>query len=231
VKRWNRLLVLAIIVVLLVPAVVVGTLLEACCGVVPIDLLVDDAPDPACVSEDVTISGTYTVVPGENAGYPWYTYDTGVVIKVWDCDGEPIVDEELTVASGVTEPDPLWTGTGYSFSYTLHMDCCGTYTYEVTAWSVTIEGRMETHVVGGTIEVLCGECPTIDCLVEKEIRDRWDDECPSCDEAKNHGAYVSCRAKIVSEYVEMGLVDEEGSSCLINPVARTDCGKEKGPKK
>jgi hypothetical protein len=215
-KRVNQLLVLAIVAVLLVPSFVFGALVEACCGVYPTELTVEDSPDPACVGAEVTISGTYTV-DGWVVGY-----DTGVDIRVWDPDGVKIVDETLTLGTGEQE-----VPKDFAFSDPLTVEKDGTYTYEVVAWSVVDGGRMEVWFVGGTITVeCCGVCPTIDPCVEYRIRERWKAECPSCDEAKNHGAYVSCRAKIVSEYVEAGLVDEEGSSCLINPEARTDCGKK-----
>jgi hypothetical protein len=223
-KRVNQLLALAIVAVLLVPGFVFGALVEACCGVEPIDLLVEDSPDPVCVDDVVTISGTYTVIRSWTPPPPIEPYDTGVEIKIFD-SAMLLVDEYIaTLATG--QPDP-GDGVNWSFSHDWVPGAAGEYTYEVIAWSKTSYGRMQIDVVGETITVLESECPTIDCLVEQEIRDRWAAECPSCDEAKNHGAYVSCRANIVSGYVEAGLVDEEGSSCLINPEARTDCGKKK----
>jgi hypothetical protein len=222
-KRVNQLLALAIVAVLLVPGFVVGTLVEACCGVDVTNLQVADGPDPVCEGGVVTISGTYNVytVWGD-----WTElYDTGVDIRIFDSGSNLVAEYNLLLGEnqGNPGPDP---GTEWPFSQDWTAATADTYTYEVIAWSETGYGRMEISVVGETILVVCcgGVCPTIDQCVEKEIRERWEAECPSCDEAKNHGAYVNCRAKIVSEYVEAGLVDEEGSSCLINPEARTDCG-------
>jgi hypothetical protein len=222
-RRLNRFLVVAIIVTLLVPGFVIGAVVQACCGVTVNDLQVTDAPDPVCSDGTATISGTYYVYTVWGG---WTeAYDTGIKIRIYDSDMNMVADYLETL--GTEQPNPgMYPGTKWSFSYDWSPTAAGTFTYEVIAWSETGYGRMEISVVGETITVVEGECPTISCLVEQEIRDRWDAECVACDDAKNHGQYVSCRAKIVSEYVEMGLVDEEGSSCLINPEARTDCGKK-----
>jgi hypothetical protein len=226
-RKWNLLLALLIAAVLIVPGTVVAKIADACCGVDVGDLVVADAPDPACLGDTVTISGTY------NTFSPWgpwtELYKTGVDIKVYDSASVMVAEYYLLLGEDLPDPGPE-PGTSWSFSQDWTPTAADVYTYTVVAWSDTGYGRMEVSVVGETItvEVCCvGECPTIDPCVEQEIRDRWEAECPACDEAKNHGAYVSCRAKIVSEYVEAGLVDEEGSSCLINPIARTDCGKKK----
>ena len=222
-KRWNQLLVLAIVAVLLVPSAIVGTLAEACCGVDVKDLVVTDEPDPVCVGDPVTISGTYVAYTEWD---PWTEpYDTGVEIRIYDSDGN-MVDEYLeTLGTNLPSPGPQ-PGTEWPFSHDWTPTTpCETWTYEVIAWAETMYGRMETDIVGGTItaEYCEAQCPTIDPCVEWEIRARWTGECPSCAHAKNHGEYVACRATIVDEYVEMCLVDEEGSSCLINPEARSDC--------
>ena len=227
-RKFNLLLVLLIVGVLLVPSVVVGKVAEACCGVEPVDLTVTDEPDPVCVGEPVIISGTYTVVRGWTPPPAILPYDTGIEIRIWD-SGAVLVHQYLeTLATG--QPDPE-EGVPYSFSHDWTPTVgCETYTYEVIAWSYTTMGRMQISFVGGTFEsIICepGACPTIDPCVEQEIRARWAAECKACAQVKNHGEFVSCRAKIVSEYVAAGLVDEEGSSCLVNPLARMNCGKKK----
>ena len=116
---------------------------EACCGVVPIDLVVD-APEEACISEDVTISGTYTVDPLWD---PFEAYDTGVWLTVTEADGDTIYSGSITLAT-----DESVAPKDFSFEYTFHIDLEGIYTYTVYAWSVTSWGTEETVIVGGTIE-------------------------------------------------------------------------------
>jgi hypothetical protein len=145
-KKLNVVLSLAIITVLLVPGFAVGSIVSACCGVEPINLVVTDAPDPVECGANATISGTYTVTPTFD---PFEPYDTGVVIRVWDPDGVGIVDKSVTLATGETVAPKDFT-----FSEALAVTECGTYTYEVVAWSVTSYGRMEINFVGGTITVI-----------------------------------------------------------------------------
>lgn len=42
---------------------------------------------------------------------------------------------------------------------------------------------------------------------------------------RNHGEHVSCAAKIVDGYLEAGFIDEECASSIMNPIARSGCGK------
>jgi hypothetical protein len=116
----------ATLVVLLLPAAVVGPVLEACCGVYPSNLQVSDTPDPVCLEEKVTISGTYTVIPQWD---PWEAYDTGVGVKIWEPGGvDPVVNEDVTLAKGQTEAPKDFT-----FSYPYLPLMAGTYNYEVIA--------------------------------------------------------------------------------------------------
>ena len=156
-RKLNVLLTLLIVGVLLVPGVVVAQVAEACCGVVPINLEVTDAPDPACVGDEVTISGTYNTYWVFEDFDP---YDTWVVLRVWapgDVPGvdTPIVDETIPKGTGVTESP---AAEDFSFSYPLTASEEGTYNYEVLAW--TTGGPMPDQfiLVGGTITVeVCRE--------------------------------------------------------------------------
>jgi len=139
----------AIAGVLLVPGVVVGSAVSACCGVEPINLVVADEPDPACLGADVTISGKYKVIPDWD---PFEPYDTGYVIRVWDPGAVNIVNKSVTLAT-----DEPTAPKDFSFSEALAVTEVGTYTYEVIAWSYTSFGRMETSIVPGSIAVeACG---------------------------------------------------------------------------
>jgi hypothetical protein len=314
--KIDRFLVVTIFAVLLVPLVIFGTNVQACCGVTVDYLQVTDAPDPVCAGKPVTISGSYYVYT--TWGDWTELYNTGVEIRIFD-SGMTMVDE-YNETLGTAEPNPgTDPGTEWIFSHNWTPTVGGDYTYVVVVWSETGYGRMQISFVDGTITVpdadgdgicddedncpyvanpgqedgdadglgdvcdgcpadpendadadgVCGdvdncrytynpdqadfdgdlvgdacdncpyvynplqmtwdECPTIDVCLETEIRLRWEGDCKACEDEtlKNHGEYVSCRANIVSEYVEAGLVDEEGSSCLINPEARSDCGKKK----
>ena len=220
-RRTNRVLAVAIIVTLLVPGFVVGALVEACCGVDVTNLQVSDSPDPACDDGIVTISGTYDAYSEWSGQYPVAPYDTGIEIKVFDAGTEIA---SYTETLGTAQPDPGdLPGTEWAFSWDWSPTGAGAFTYEVIAWSETSWGRMQISFVGGTITVEgAGDC--LGCTLEREIRDRWDNECVSCDEAKNHGQYVSCRANIQDEYLMAGLITEEESSCLVHPVAQSNCG-------
>jgi len=129
------------VVVLLLPGWIVGTLAQACCGVEPINLVASDAPDPVCVRQNVTISGTYTIIPVFD---PFEPYDTGVVMKIWDPDGV-LSEENMVLATGETTAPK-----DFPFSKTLTASKAGTYSWEVVAWSTTSWGRMEISVVGQT---------------------------------------------------------------------------------
>jgi hypothetical protein len=152
-KRLNQLLALAIVAVLLVPGFVVGAVVEACCGVQPTNLVVEDSPDPACLDYTVTISGKYTVIPQYT---PFQPYATGIKIKVWAPDSALIVTDEITLDENQTTAPK-----DFPFSYDLIVDAVGLYRYEIVAWSFTY-GREETDIVSGTILVeVCNEAP--DC--------------------------------------------------------------------
>jgi hypothetical protein len=149
-KKLNTTLAVSIVLVLLLPLIFVGASVSACCGVAASGLYVTDAPDPACVGDEVTISGNYTVdwYPGMGDLGDEYTYDTGVNIEVWDPEGNLVMDGNVTLGSGL-QPVPQ----GMSFGFDITVDLCGNYTYEVIAWSVDDWGRVETDIVGGTIDV------------------------------------------------------------------------------
>jgi len=116
---------------------------------------VTDTPDPVCLEEKVTISGTYTVIPQWD---PWEAYDTGVGVKIWEPGGvDPVVNEDVTLAKGQTEAPKDFT-----FSYPYLPLMAGTYNYEVIAWSLTSFGRMEVSVIDQTFTAeVCNEPP--DC--------------------------------------------------------------------
>ena len=141
---------------LLFPGAVVAKIAEACCGVVPIDLEVTAEPDPACVDEDVTISGTYNTNPLFD---PFEAYDTWVVLRVWapgDVPGvdPPIVDETIPKGTGVTESP---ASVDFSFSYSFTASEEGTYNYEVIAWTSS-PMTDQSIIVAGTIEAeICRE--------------------------------------------------------------------------
>jgi hypothetical protein len=218
-KNINRLLVVAIVAVLAIPGFVFAGVAEACCGVTVSNLVVADTPDPLCEGATINFSGTYDAVTQWDPPAP---YDTGWALRIFDSGAIQVFYQEWVLA--VAQPDP-GAGTQWSFTYDWLVPLAGDYTYEVIAWSETEWGREETSIVGGdfTAEAL-GLCTN--CLIEKEIRDRWDAECPACTAAPNHGAYVGCRADIQNEYLMSGLITPEESSCLMNPEAKSDCGKK-----
>jgi len=146
-RKWNAILSISIVAVLLIPIMMVGSIASACCGVKPVDLAVSDSPDPAeaCIGTKVTISGTYTVI---QEWTPFTPYDTGVLIKVFDPGGTKIVDKSLTLATGQTVAPKT-----FAFSDVEVVNKIGVYKYEVIAWSQNSFGRMQTDIVGGTITV------------------------------------------------------------------------------
>jgi hypothetical protein len=154
-KKLNRLLMVATLVVLLLPAAVVGPVLEACCGVQPIELQVTDDPDPVCLEEKVTISGTYTAI-----GWNGVEYNTGVVVRIWDPDGNQVVDQNLDLAKETETPK------NFTFDYPYLPEMPGMYVYEVIAWADAGSGRMDLSVIGQTFTVeVCNEPP--DCSLAK----------------------------------------------------------------
>ena len=136
--------------VLLAPGIVVAKFAEACCGVGPSGLEMTDDPDPACVGNEVTISGSYTVdmLMGIEPP-PEESYNTGVELKVYAPDSTLIVDETITTGTGE------WGyGVVFDFSWPVTVTEEGTYTYEVTAWTQQVTwGRMTTTIAPGTIDV------------------------------------------------------------------------------
>lgn len=61
---------------------------------------------------------------------------------------------------------------------------------------------------------LSPECRALQILVQDSVGD----EDPAV--YRNHGAYVSTAAKMVSPYLESGMISEECASCIINQFAR-----------
>lgn len=158
-RKVNLILVLVLVGVLLAPGVAVAKMADACCGVNVADLVVSDAPDPACIDDTVTINGTYNAFSDWG---PWTElYDTGIEIRIYD-SSMTMVDSYMETL-GDQMPDPGdYPGTSWPFSYDWATSTPDTYTYEVIAWSQTGYGRMEVSVVGETITVeICNEAP--DC--------------------------------------------------------------------
>jgi hypothetical protein len=144
-RKWNAILSVSIVAVLLIPVMIAGSVASACCGVQPTGLTVTDSPDPVCFpsSVKVTISGEYTVIQIYSVIDP---YDTGVDLKVWDPSGALIVNKTLTLATGQTTAPKT-----FKFSDVVVVDKLGVYKYEVIAWSKTIWGREDSSIVAGTI--------------------------------------------------------------------------------
>jgi hypothetical protein len=144
-RKWNAILSISIVAVLLIPVMIAGSIASACCGVQPVNLKVSDAPDPVCfpLPTKVAINGEYTVIQIYSVIDP---YDTGVDLKVWDPGGVLIVNKTLTLATGQTTAPKTFT-----FSDTVLVDKLGVYKYEVIAWSRTIWGREQSNIVAGTI--------------------------------------------------------------------------------
>jgi len=170
-RKWNVFLSVAIISVLLVPGLAVGPLISACCGVEPINLVVTDAPDPVECGGNATISGTYTVTPQWD---PWEPYNTGYDIRVWDPDAVEIVNKSVTLATGETVAPKDFT-----LSEVVTLAKCGTYTYEVIAWSTTSFGRMEVSFVGGTITVIDVIPPVIEPIDDVTVEQTSYDGAPA----------------------------------------------------
>jgi len=206
--------------VLLFPGAVVAKIAEACCGTDVTDLVVTDEPDPVCVGLSSNISGTYVVFSAWSQQFPVAPYDTGVNITIFDSGNNLMAEYAQTLGTGQSDPG-VYPGTGWSFEQLWTPTAIDTYTYEVSAWTTTSWGTM-TDIVGGEITV--EECCVSDMALEQEIRDRLAAECPEDAEYKNHGAYISCAAQIIDEYLEAGDITEEEASCFMNPIARSRVG-------
>jgi hypothetical protein len=141
-RKWNAILSISIVAVLLIPVMMAGSIASACCGVQPVDLKVSYTPPQPCIGTKVAIEGNYTVIPIYT---PIVAYDTGVDLKVWNPDGVLWV-KTLTLATGQTTAPKTFT-----FSDTVLVDKLGVYKYEVIAWSRTIWGREQSNIVAGTI--------------------------------------------------------------------------------
>ena len=156
-RKLNIFLVILIVGVLVVPSVVVAKVAEACCGVIPVNLVADDQPDPVCEDEAVTISGTYSAIrgwPGET-----FNYDTGIEIRVVDSANNTVASYNATVAENITDPGPQPAADNYTFSWDWPGGAAGTYTYEVIAWT-DAAGREDIQIIGQTITV--EDCVDID---------------------------------------------------------------------
>jgi hypothetical protein len=150
-RKWNAILSISIVAVLLIPVMMAGSIASACCGVQPTGLTVGDSPDPACINNTVAIKGEYTVIQIYSVIDP---YDTGVDLKVWNPGGVLIVNKTLTLATGQTTAPKT-----FPFGDAVVVNMLGTYKYEVVAWSRTIWGREESNIVVGTILVNCFPVP------------------------------------------------------------------------
>jgi hypothetical protein len=150
-RKWNAILSISIVAVLLIPVMMAGSIASACCGVKPVDLVVSEDPTSVCTPMKVTIYFKYNVVPD----WPSFTpYDTGVIIRIWNPAGVKIVNEEMTLATGQTT-----VPKSFGSKYVLDATMAGIYNYEVLAWSQNSFGRMQTEVVAGKIGENCVRVP------------------------------------------------------------------------
>jgi hypothetical protein len=163
-KKWNLLLVLLIAGVLIAPGAVVAQVLDACCGVNVTDLAVADEPDPACLGDTVTISGTY-IVYSDWTGWPQVTpYDTGANITIFDSDLNVVAQYEQILGEEQPDPGAYPPGTEWDFSQDWTPTAAGDYTYTVMVWAASTWGRMEISAVGQPITVeVCNEPPVAVC--------------------------------------------------------------------
>lgn len=156
-RKINLVLVLVLVGVLLAPGVAVAKMADACCGVDVANLVVSDAPDPACEGDTVTISGTYDAFSDWG---PWTElYDTGIEIRIYDSSMTMVDSYMATLGDDQSDPGD-YPGTPWPFSYDWTAGMADTYTYNVIAWSQTGYGRMDVSIVGETITV--EECIEID---------------------------------------------------------------------
>jgi hypothetical protein len=146
-RKWNAILSISIVAVLLIPVMMAGSIASACCGVQPVDLKVSYTPPQPCIGTKVAIEGNYTVIPIYT---PIVAYDTGVDLKVWNPDGVLWV-KTLTLATGQTTAPKTFVFS----DDTIVVQKLGVYKYEVIAWSKTQYGREQTDIVAGTILVNC----------------------------------------------------------------------------
>jgi hypothetical protein len=160
-RKFNLLLILLIVGVMLAPNAVAGNIAEACCGVDVADLVVEDNPDPVCLGEAATINGTYNAYSQWSGQFPVAPYDSGVKIEIYDSAMVLLATYEQTLVTGGEDPGS-YPGTQWSFSQDWTPPEAGTYPYIVYASSNTTWGRMEISVEGGSINAEdCNEPP--DC--------------------------------------------------------------------
>ncbi|MFC2122740.1 hypothetical protein ACFLRP_03545 [Bacteroidota bacterium] len=158
-RLLNIVLMVLIAGILIFPGAVVAKVADACCGVDVSDLVVDVAPDPACLGDTVNISGTYnTFSPWGEWTDPW---NSGVDIRIFD-SASTLVDE-FNLMLAENQPDPGdYPGTPLNFSQDWTPAAAETYSVTVVAWSATQWGRMEVSIVGQPLPVeVCNEPP--DC--------------------------------------------------------------------
>ncbi len=67
------------------------------------------------------------------------------------------------------------------------------------------------------------DCEAARCTVQAEI----DAECP-CAEAKNHGRYTSCVARIVNRFARDGSIPKRCRNKINGCAIRSTCGKREG---
>jgi hypothetical protein len=146
-RKWNAILSISIVAVLLIPIMMAGSIASACCGVGAINLKADDSPDPLCIPGKVAISGSYDVIALWPNWKDYNPYQTGVVLKVYKPDGSLQLDRDITVATGQTELG------SFTFKETVEpINMVGTYKYTVQAWTLNkFDGRMWSDTIGGTI--------------------------------------------------------------------------------
>jgi hypothetical protein len=65
------------------------------------------------------------------------------------------------------------------------------------------------------------DCEPARCAAQAAITMR----CPACDDAENHGRYVSCVARLVRELVADGTVPGNCKGKVVRCAARSTCGK------
>ena len=89
---------------------------------------------------------------------------------------------------------------------------------------------MKRFVAAAAIVLVCGvgqaraakvDCEPARCAAQKAIIEG----CPSCDDASNHGRYVSCVAKVVKTLSDDGTIPGNCKGKVVSCAARSTCGK------
>src|SRR5262249_57130076 len=88
---------------------------------------------------------------------------------------------------------------------------------------------MKRFVAAAAVVLVCGvmqarakqDCEPARCAAQAAIIA----QCPSCDDASNHGRFVSCVAHVVKTLVDDGTVPGNCKGAVVRCAARSTCGK------